>query len=117
MASCSVLRLSERIDCLVTVVRQFSLLDCISRGPPIRTKLDRTRVDCAASNVNANIRGRSRTTAHVSGGLNIFGPEGREEIFAQSPQPQWGIAPRLVLLMSAANSPSVRRCSPASYST
>ena len=26
-----------------TVGRQFSLVDCISRGPPIRTKLDRNK--------------------------------------------------------------------------
>ena len=68
----------------MTVVRQFSLVDCISRGPPIRTKLDRTRVDCATSNVNANIRGRSRTTAHVSGGLNISGQQGRRGNFSRN---------------------------------
>jgi hypothetical protein len=44
-------------------------------------KLDGTRVDCATSNVNANIRGRPRTTAHVSGGLNISGHQGRRGKF------------------------------------
>ena len=56
--------------------------------PPIRTKLDRTRVDCATSNVNANIRGRSRTTAHVSGGLNISGHQGRRGNFSRMRQSQ-----------------------------
>jgi hypothetical protein len=35
------------------------------------------------SNVNANTRGRSRTTARVSGDLNIFGYQGRREIFRE----------------------------------
>ena len=38
------------------------------------------------SNVNASIRGRSRTTAHVSGGLNIPGHKGAtREIFRDAP--------------------------------
>jgi hypothetical protein len=38
------------------------------------------------SNINANIRERSRTTAHVSGGLNIFGHQGRRgNFFANAP--------------------------------
>jgi len=44
--------------------------------------------DCATSNVNANIRGRSRTTAHVSGGLNISGHQGRRGNFLRMRQPQ-----------------------------
>jgi hypothetical protein len=55
----------------------------VSRGPPIRTKLDRARVDCATSNVNANIRGRLRTTAHVSGALNTSGHQGRRGNFRE----------------------------------
>src|ERR1700739_1823007 len=97
MASCSILRLSERIDSLVTAVRRFSLLDCISRGPPIRTKLDRTRVDCATSNVNANIRGRSRTTAHVSGRFEYFRtPRATRKFFRECASDSEASAPRLV---------------------
>jgi len=96
MASCSVLRLQERMDWLVTVVRQFFLVDCISRSPRIRTKLDRTRVDCATSIVNANIRGRSRTTVHVSDALNTFGHQGRRGNFSRVRQAQWDTVSRLV---------------------
>jgi hypothetical protein len=55
---------------------------------PEDAELDRTRVVCATSNVNANIRRRSRTTAHVSGGLNISGHQGRRGNFSRMRQPQ-----------------------------
>src|SRR6266478_4563898 len=85
--------------------------------PSYSHELDRTRVDCATSNVNADIRGRSRTTAHVSGGLNISGHQGRRgNSFANAPATVRHRA-QASLLMWAANSASVRRCSPASYST
>lgn len=96
MASCTALRFPERIDWRVTVVRQFSLVACSSRGPPIRTKVNRARVDCAMSNVNANIRRHLRTTAHDSGGLNVSGYQRRRGNFSRVRQPQWGIGPRLV---------------------
>lgn len=62
--------------------------DACPECPPIRKKLDRTRVVSATSNVNANIRGRARTTAHVSGGLNISGHEGRRGNFSRMRQRQ-----------------------------
>jgi hypothetical protein len=78
-------------------------------------KLDRPRVDCATSNVNANIRGRSRTTAHVSGGGFAYfrTPRATRKFFANAPATVRHRA-EANLLTSAVNSASARRCSPAS---
>ncbi len=60
-----------------------------------RTKLD-ARVGCVTSNVNANTRGRSRTTAHDRGGLNISGHQGDVGNFLRMRSHSEASRPRLV---------------------